>query len=211
MRALVVCSWALIGAALAGCTYDFEHDGPECVRTAIVDGETLRGTSLEGLSKRALPPVSGELEARGTVCDLPGTESDEPDERRRFQTLEGVPPQAALLADGYIYYGEGFLIATKGHPLYRVFARELHTDPRPIRGCREGRLRGTVIDSPRFSKSFRLSTAGRRRDVTMHPDLEANLPSIGGLPRLTRGMRIVAHGKRCRSGRFYAFRLTRRR
>lgn len=201
MRALAVCSWVVIAAALAGCT--FEHDGPDCQNTAIVDGETLVGASLEILSEDALPPVSGEIEARGIRCDRPGTYG--------FKTLEGLPPQAALLADDQLYLGKGFLLTTKRHPLYRVVARELQPDPRPIRGCRQGRLRGTVVEVESFSKRFRWRTSGRLRYVTMHPHLEADLPRVGGLPRLTEGMRVVAEGRRCPSGRFYAFRLTGRR
>ncbi len=196
MRAVVMAVVAIGFSACAGCVSDEEAP---CEKSATVDGERLTGLQLD--DRAALPPSAGQVWVRAAICGRGQSAS--------FTRLRGVPPKSALVYEDTVYMGGGFLVNLPSHPLYELFKDDIHADPGPVMGCRRRALVGRVAEAPFVSKFFTLSVSpgGRLREVTMHPSMTAKVPTVGGLPRLSAGLRVRVRGFACRSGGFYAMRV----
>jgi hypothetical protein len=207
MKRLGVIGLVLAAATASSCVdfQDGDGDVNACDNRAVLDGETLLAlrTDVAPFDEDLLPPSDGTVEVRATVCGKRGTFS--------FKRLRGVPPQAALRYRESLYVGTGFFVATKAHPLHAFYAADLFSDPGDLSACRRRSFRGRVVRAPLVDQALQVDGAySADRGVTIHPDMQADLPRVGGLPRVRTNQRVRIRGFQC-GGEFVAMRIARDR
>jgi hypothetical protein len=193
---------ALAGLAACGGGGGTVGSGAACAAAVRLHGEWLLAATVDDQVRRRLPPLRGTVRAAQPPCnDTNGAHRSE-GTVRRLRRLAGVSPAIALAeTDGRrieaLYLGQDYLAVLAAHPLHRAL---YGSDGRPV--ATRGRCRPAAALTGRIGATAlgddAIAVGGRSWAVDARTT--ADVPAVGGMPRLAHGIRVRVAGVRCRGG-----------
>jgi hypothetical protein len=195
-RRIVIC--ALV-SALPAALADAPAPAASCVAAVVVDGRLLLGHG--NIAAAHLPGVAEERRAIAPACN---DETDDEDDRTiSVLTLDGVPPEVAVLRRGgptELYVAEGSLVVSSAHPLHRAVYRRTSRRSGRRRTCRrEPRaVRGTLADDS-MGTGRTLALRSGRRTIVIVADARTRLTNRPAYEPLNPGQRLAIRTSICGS------------
>ncbi len=197
-RLIVIC--ALVSGSAAALLGAPQADA-SCIAALVVEGRVLIGQGSVAASH--LPRAAGKHPAVEPACNDAG--QDDPDRAITVRTLEGLPPDVAVVRRGEpteLYVAAGSLLGSSAHPLHRaVYGRGTRRSRRPQTCRREPRaVRGALVDeSPWTGPKLALRTG--RGTTVIATDARTRLTNRPAYEPLNPGQRLAVRTSICGSRR----------
>ena len=198
-RRIVIC--ALV-SALPASLVDAPAADASCAAAVVVEGRLLFGHG--SIAARHLPRIGKQHPAVEPACNAEEGD-DDPDRPISVLTLEGVPPDVAVVRRGRptdLYIAEGSLLASSAHPLHRaVYGRTSRRSGRRRTCTRAPRaVRGTLTDDSLRAPST-LALSSGTRTIVIRTDARTRLTNRPPYEPLNPGQRLTVHTSICGSRR----------
>lgn len=173
-----------------------------CIAAVVVEGRVLFGHGT--VPEARLPPVGAETRAVEPACNDAG--QDEPDRAISVLTLDGLPPDIAVVRRGSpssVYVAEGSLTGSAAHPLHRALHRGSSRRGRRPRTCRRvaRTVRGTLGEDTAPSLPALPLRTGTRTTV-IATDARTRLTNRPPYEPLNPGQRLEVRTSICGTRRF---------